>query len=456
MSTAIFDPGPSVEAPGAVVTLDSAAALDAEVVGAKASSLARALRAGLPVLPGWVATTGAFGPLPVVGGEATMPVDAELMAAWSAASEGGRQPLVVRSSSTVEDGHTSSMAGMFTSVLDVRDWQSFRRAIDTVLESAEVVVLGGAEDGGRVRAPMAVLIQPQLLPTVGGVLFGVDPVSGRTDHIVVSASEAGPAAVVGGEVDGSRYVLSRRRMAEGPKDGPLTPLQLRHLAALAHQAERVFGAPQDIEWAFGPDGTLWLLQSRPVTAVGGSPATGPTLGPGPVAETFPDVLSPLEEDLWVEPLRGGLRSALALAGTTTRRRLAASPVVTTVGGRVAADLDLFGAGDEPASVLRRLDPARRSAGWWRPGGSDASAPRCRTWRPTSSPRSTPTCWPWAGSTASPTGSWSASSNARRGGLSPSTGTRSSWAGWWQPMRQRRPRARPRWASGPSPTAGPTV
>jgi len=359
------------------VTLDSTAALDSEVVGAKASSLARALRAGLPVLPGWVATTGAFGALPLFGDDTTLPVDAELRAAWSEASEEGGRPLVVRSSSTVEDGHTSSMAGMFTSVLDVRDWRSFRRAIDTVLESAEVVVLGGAEDGARVRAPMAVLIQPQLLPTVGGVMFGVDPVSGRTDHIVVSASEAGPAAVVGGEVDGSRYVLSRRRVVEGPAHGPLTPLQLRHLAALAHQAERVFGAPQDVEWAFGPDGTLWLLQSRPVTAVGASPATGPTLGPGPVAETFPDALLPLEEDLWVEPLRAGLRSALALAGTTTRRRLAASPVVTTVGGRVAADLDLFGAGNEPASALRRLDPRppiRRLVAAWRVGRLRAALP----------------------------------------------------------------------------------
>ena len=374
MSTAIFDPGPSVAAPGAVVTLDSAAALDPELVGAKASSLARALRAGLPVLPGWVVTTGAFGP--PADGDATFPVDAELRAAWAVASEGGRRPVVVRSTSTVEDGSTSSMAGMFTSVLDVRDWPSFRRAIDTVLESAKVVALAGIPDAHGVTAPMAVLIQPQLQPTVGGVMFGIDPVSGRTDHIVVSASEAGPAAVVGGEVDGSRYVLSRRRVVEGPGHGPLTAGQLRHLGALAHRAERVFGGPQDVEWAFGADGELWLLQSRPVTAAGASPVGGPTLGPGPVAETFPDPLSPLEEDLWVEPLRAGLRSALALAGTTTRRRLAASPVVTTIGGRVAADLDLLG-GDPPISTLRRLDPRppmRRLVAAWRVGRLRAALP----------------------------------------------------------------------------------
>ena len=365
MSTAVFEPGPNVEAAGAVVTLDSAAALDPAVAGAKAAALARARRLGLPVLPGWVVTTNAF--------RTSLPVEAELRAAWSAATDNGRRPVVVRSSSTVEDGNTSSMAGMFTSVLDVVAWQSFRRAVDTVLHSAKVVT---AEP-----APIAVLVQPQLMPTVGGVLFGVDPVTGRTDHVVVSASEAGPAAVVGGTVDGSRYVLSRRRMVEGPGRGPLTPDQLRQLRALAHRAERVFGGPQDVEWAFGPDGRLWLLQSRPVTAVGSRKGTGPTLGPGPVAETFPEPLSPLEEDLWVEPLRDGLRAALALAGTTKRRRLAASPVVTTVAGRVAADLDLLLGPEGPRTLGQYLDPrppVRRLVAAWRVGRLRAALPALAT------------------------------------------------------------------------------
>ena len=370
----MFETGASVATPGAVVALDSEAALDPELTGAKASSLARALHAGLPVLPGRVVTTAAFVPS---ADDTTMPVDAELRAAWSAMSEGGR-PLVVRSSSTVEDGRTSSMAGMFTSVLDVRDWHSFRHAIDTVLESAKVVALADVGARDRARAPMAVLIQPQLAPTVGGVMFGVDPVSGRTDHLVISASEAGPSAVVSGEVDGSRYALTRHRIVEAPAHGPLTSSQLRQLAALARQAARVFGGPQDVEWAFGPDGRLWLLQSRPVTAVTAAPsATGPVLGPGPVAETFPEPLSPLEEDLWVEPLRAGMRSALALAGTTPKRRLAASAVVTTVGGRVAADLDLLGDGDQPSTVWSRLDPRppiRRLVAAWRVGRLRAALP----------------------------------------------------------------------------------
>ena len=93
-----------------------------------------------------------------------------------------------------------------------------------------------------------------------------------------------------------------------------------------------------------------MLQSRPITAVGDEArATGPVLGPGPVAETFGLPLRTLEEDLWVTPLRDGLREALRFAGTTPARRLRESPIVVTVGGRVAADLDLLG-----------LTPRRRS------------------------------------------------------------------------------------------------
>ena len=38
---------------------------------------------------------------------------------WSIVSDSGHRPIVVRSSSTIEDNASSSMAGMFTSVLDV-------------------------------------------------------------------------------------------------------------------------------------------------------------------------------------------------------------------------------------------------------------------------------------------------------------------------------------------------
>lgn len=349
-----------------LVTLDDPAAVDPTLSGAKAAALARAGEAGLPVLPGFVLTTATTEPTGRV--EATD----ELAEAWRQLSGDGERPLVVRSSSIAEDGRASSMAGMFTSVLDVRGWTAFLDALDTVLASRKF-------SPGIECAPMAVLVQPQVQARVGGVLFGADPVSGRTDRLVVAADLTADR-VVGGEFAATHLLLSRRGrrlQADGAIPG-LGRRQLRALARLAARTAEVFGGPQDIEWAFDENGRLYLLQTRPITTpVVASAGSGPVLGSGPVAETFPDPLSELEEDLWVGPLREALVEAVVLSGGASRRRVAASPVLATVGGRVAADLGLLGGEPSRRGLLARFDargPARRLAASWRVGRLRAALP----------------------------------------------------------------------------------
>ncbi|HUQ39126.1 MAG TPA: PEP/pyruvate-binding domain-containing protein, partial [Acidimicrobiales bacterium] len=335
-----------------VIGLDERAAGLPAVAGAKAAALARARRLGLPVLPGFVLT--------VAGGRA--PGDlATLRPSWEELSHGGTRPLVVRSSSTVEDSATSSMAGYFTSVLDVVGWDAFRAAVASVLASAG-------------PAPMALLVQPMLDARLGGVLFGVDPITGREDRLLVEAVHGGPSALVSGTVPARTHLLTRRgRLAEDAVgDGPtLGRADRRALADLAAKTATAFGGPQDVEWAIDGDGTLWLLQSRPVTAAATAPPdSGPIFGPGPVAETLPDPVSLLEEDLWAIPIRTGIRAALETVGAVGAGALQRSPVVVTVGGRLAADLRLLGIDAGPKRRFAWLDPrgpARRLGAAWRVG-----------------------------------------------------------------------------------------
>lgn len=348
---------------------------DATATGAKAAALARATAAGLPVLRGFVITTAVTRSLRDRLAEAAVP--GEIRAAWQELSNGGLRPLAVRSSSTTEDLAGSSMAGRFASRIGVEGWPSFLEAVEEVLRSGDVVA--GAGDGGR--APMAVLVQPLLEAAVGGVLFGVDPVTGRSDRMVVAVGAGAPSALVSGEVDGDRYELDLsgrvRRHVSGSGGARLPARRRRAVSALGSRAAALFGGPQDVEWAFDGAGGLWLLQSRPVTTeVAGAPS-GPVLGPGPVAETFPDPLSPLEEDLWVPPLRRALRTVFELVGTAAEASVDASPLVVTVDGRVAVDLELFGDGDLPRSRARALDPrpgARRLRASWRVGRLRAALP----------------------------------------------------------------------------------
>ncbi|SMF28878.1 PEP/pyruvate-binding domain-containing protein [Streptomyces sp. Amel2xC10] len=356
----------------AAVPLDAPGAALPRLTGSKAANLARAARAGLPVLPGFVIPHGG-------GGDSVA-----LRRAWDDLSDGGTLPLVVRSSSPQEDTEGSSLAGRFASVLDVRGWPAFRAAVRAVLDSARL------PDGST--APMAVLVQPMLGARAGGVMFGADPVAGRSDRMLVSAVHGGPDSLVGGERTGTGYRLSARgrllrtEQAEQPEhteEGPpLTRSELARLVRLARRARKVFGGPQDIEFGFDTDGRLWLFQSRPITAMAARPARGARLlGPGPVAETLPAQMTPLEEDLWVMPMAHGLAAALDIGGTAPRRLLRTVPVVRTVGGRAAADLRLLGAVRPRHPWLALLNPApgaRRLAAAWRVGRLGTALPGLAT------------------------------------------------------------------------------
>ncbi|MGZ8566229.1 MAG: PEP/pyruvate-binding domain-containing protein [Actinomycetota bacterium] len=335
-------------------------AKDPAVVGTKAACLARAAQAGFPVAAGFVVP---------VGEECTAEVARD---AWAELSGGGQVPLVVRSSSMLEDAADSSMAGRFCSRTNVIGWEPFVEACREVRGSVRNV---------SPSAPMAVLVQRQVESARGGVLFGVDPVTGARDHLVVESLPGSPVALVSGTATAERLVMSRRgRRVRSGTDDPDTLGRhgRRRLARLGIGLERMFAGPQDVEWAIDPQGRLWLLQSRPVTAVGEATGSqGPVLGPGPVGETFPDPLSPLEQDLFLEPMRLGMVEALRVVGVVPCRRIEASPVLVSVGGRVAADLELLGWSRRRRrglSVLNPIPSVRRLIAAWHVGRLRACFP----------------------------------------------------------------------------------
>lgn len=360
-------PDPPVAAQPAVIHLADAV-VDPAVLGGKAAALAQAWRAGLNVLPGIVLTTAFCHAVDegdsVQGNPAVRRVFHE--------AGGAQQSLIARSSSPLEDQVGSSMAGQFESVLGIDSAAGLESAISSVLASRE--------RASAPHVPIAVLVQPLLEPAVGGVAFGIDPVSGRSDRRVITATAGGPAALVSGETAGSRYVLDEAGglleadHGDGPAMGRDT---LGQLAALVQRAGEVFGAPQDVEWAIDGRGELWLLQSRPVTSENLGVPSGPVFGPGPVAETFPEPLTELERDLWVPPLRDGVRHAVVLTGGLTTAQMKRTEVIVEVDGRVAIDLRLTGEMPTKRGLRRKLNPlpaARRLGSAWRVGRLRSALP----------------------------------------------------------------------------------
>jgi phosphohistidine swiveling domain-containing protein len=353
-----------------IVELGDEAAGEPALTGGKAAALARGAGAGLATLPGVVLTT-AF--CDAIDGGAEVAEHPATREAFERAG-GDQRSLVARSSSVVEDTSTSSMAGQFESIIGISGFDAFVKAVTAVLDSRQ---RAGAAD-----QPIAVLIQPLIEPRFGGVMFGVDPVSGRTDRRVVSAVRGGPEPLVSGEVDGSRYLLdasTAKALEFDANDGPpLDAADLRRLVSLSERVASVYGGPQDVEWAIATDDQLWLLQSRPVTTEVRGVPRGPIYGPGPVAETFPAPLTELEQDLWVPPLREAVGEAVLLAGAATEADLAGSDVVVSVDGHVAIDLKLAGEIKPKRSILHKLNPIpaiRRLRGAWRVGRLRSALPQ---------------------------------------------------------------------------------
>ena len=361
-----------------IVPLDDGRSLDPALVGAKAANLALAAAAGQPVLDGATLSTAAPHRLPERAEPADVVLDeaivARLEALYRSLSDGGRYRLVARSSSTVEDLGASSMAGRFTSVLGVDGAEALVAAVRVVLASSVAAALA---DGTEPR-PMGVLIQRELDASFGGVLFGVDPLDAWRRQLLVEVTSDGPDALVSGRAVGAMATLSRHgRIVDADPDARrlLGGRLRRQLATMARRAEERFGEPQDIEWAVDRAGTLWLLQSRPVTATVAAAPTppGPLLGPGPLGETFPLPLRRLEEELWLDPLREGMGDALGALGVVGRRQLARSALVRTVGGWAVCDLELLGVVERP-SRWRTFAPRQRFGIFARPGGWADSAP----------------------------------------------------------------------------------
>jgi pyruvate, water dikinase len=249
-------------------------AADEPLFGGKSAGLGELIAAGIPVPPGFAASTEA---------------DVEEIAdAYRAL---GEPAVAVRSSAIGEDSADTTFAGLQDTYLWVRGVERVRAAVRDCrasLDNPEAVSY--RERMGIEGTPaMGVTVQVMVDAAVAGVMFTCNPVSGDPSTVAVNASWGLGVAVVGGEVTPDEYRVSKvtgevLHRTIGPKlieygaDGERSDVpperrdvaclddeRLGELVELARRVERHFGAHQDVEWAFDGEGRLHVLQSRPVT-----------------------------------------------------------------------------------------------------------------------------------------------------------------------------------------------
>ncbi|MDE2228350.1 MAG: YidC/Oxa1 family membrane protein insertase [Alphaproteobacteria bacterium] len=168
----------------------------------------------------------------------------------------GAVPLAVRSSAAAEDGNVHSFAGVFETELHV-DRAGLADAIKRVAAS-----FVGTRSESYVAGHQTghILVQPMVAAEYAGVLFTRAPAAGALAMIEMVRGTAD--GLVSGQVVPETYMLGR---FSGRIDGAVVPpIDLMELFLLGRRLEARFGAPQDIEWAYG-GGRFVLLQSRDIT-----------------------------------------------------------------------------------------------------------------------------------------------------------------------------------------------
>lgn len=169
----------------------------------------------------------------------------------------GGQRLAVRSAVAGEDGAERSFAGVFESVLDVG-----RHELEAAISKVKASFTA---ERARIYADTigkgGVLVQRMVHAEYAGVLFGQDPAAGGL--AMIELVEGTAQNLVSASVRPQTYRLGRASGELYGKDLP--PIDLRPLLALGQRAETLFGAPQDIEWAW-KHGAFELVQSRNITS----------------------------------------------------------------------------------------------------------------------------------------------------------------------------------------------
>ncbi|MGD8499382.1 MAG: PEP/pyruvate-binding domain-containing protein [Phycisphaerales bacterium] len=295
----------------------------------------------------------------------------------------GAGRVAVRSSATAEDLPGHSFAGQYDTYLGVANLED---CIDAVKKCwASLCTLRAYEYRDKngfdhIKINMAVIVQSLIAADASGVIFTVDPVTGRRGNMVIEACFGLGEALVSGKVTPDRFVIDKKKLnllsrkisekkiecvlgREGtvqeqaiPKERSfaccLDKKQIRRLAKLARKVEIEFGCPQDIEWAVCRK-KIYLLQSRPITAIPPEKSwedlqvwTNANTG-----EVMPDVLTPLTRSMVPRLFDRAIDQAFTLLCI----KLDTNPLYGFVGGRLYFNINTCIGALRCFPILRNLD-----------------------------------------------------------------------------------------------------
>jgi len=232
--------------------------------------------------------------------ETPLPDDlkSEIMAGYQELTKSMGSHAAVRSSALSEDGSSASFAGLYESYLNmVGDFEvqdAVHRCYVSLWSERAVSYRAGQVEGAD--EAMAVVVMKLVPSETSGIAFTAHPVTGALDQVIINASFGLGEAIVSGRVTPDSFLVDKNSFSilereiypkelaiyphpaggggtveehlspDRQRAASLTDEQACEVARLAAEVEKHYGSPQDIEWGLY-DGTLYLLQSRPITTL---------------------------------------------------------------------------------------------------------------------------------------------------------------------------------------------
>ncbi len=205
--------------------------------------------------------------------------------------------VAVRSSATAEDLPDASFAGQQETYLNIKGEAALLEAVQKCwasLYGARAIYYRAKQGFDDHTVNIAVVVQQLVHSEKAGVMFTSHPITGEPLTIIEGSWGLGEA-VVSGSVSPDKYIFDQRsekvedilisnKKVEIIADGDhgtklvevtgarqdtqvLSSAEITKLAMYGKIAENHYGIPQDVEWGI-VSGTIYILQSRPITTIG--------------------------------------------------------------------------------------------------------------------------------------------------------------------------------------------
>ncbi|MDD1704253.1 MAG: phosphoenolpyruvate synthase [Methanoregula sp.] len=205
--------------------------------------------------------------------------------------------VAVRSSATAEDLPDASFAGQQETYLNIKGEAALVEAVQKCwasLYGARALYYRAKQGFDDHSVNIAVVVQQLVHSEKAGVMFTSHPITGEPMTIIEGSWGLGEA-VVSGSVSPDKYVFDQRtekvvdtlisnKKVEIVADGDhgtklvdvpatrqdarvLSDAEITKLAMYGKIAENHYGVPEDVEWGIVA-GTIYILQSRPITTIG--------------------------------------------------------------------------------------------------------------------------------------------------------------------------------------------